>query len=180
MLGRAARRAPSVGAAMNLITAPQLFPIENVVRIGVQYLKRGHWIRDKDHDLLTILRKGNHLVYMADPKPVGIESQCRPKSRLADSAYSDRKRRAELRVRGVIDGICYKRVRGQAKLHGWQERWNARVAVLRARVEHPTAMMKQQLGYRRVRYRGRDRNEFDFALILAACNIKKSLSLKAA
>lgn len=99
---------------------------------------------------------------------------------LADSAYSSAARRTELRARGVIDGIIYKRHRGQKKLDRWQERWNAIVARDRARVEHPTAMMKQQLGYRRVRYRGRDRNEFDFALTLAACNIKRSLSLKAA
>lgn len=99
---------------------------------------------------------------------------------LADSAYSSRERRAELRARGVIDGIIYKRHRGQEKLYHWQERWNQRVSTLRARVEHPTGMMKQQLGYRRVRYRGRERNEFDFAMILTACNIKRSLSLQAA
>lgn len=99
---------------------------------------------------------------------------------LADSAYSKEERRAELRARGVIDGIIYKRNRGQKKLHDWQERWNAIVARDRARVEHPTAMMKQQLGYRRVRYRGRERNEFDFALTTTACNIKRSLSLRAA
>ena len=99
---------------------------------------------------------------------------------LADSAYSDRARRERLRARGVIDGICYKRHRGQARLHDWQERWNRLVAKSRARVEHPTGMMKQQLGYRRVRYRGRERNAFDFAMTLTACNIKRSLSLKAA
>lgn len=99
---------------------------------------------------------------------------------LGDSAYSSAARRAELRVRGVIDGICYKRNRDQKKLYAWQESWNRWVSRHRARVEHPNAMMKQQLGYRRVRYRGRDRNAFDFAMILTACNIKKSLSLKAA
>jgi IS5 family transposase len=99
---------------------------------------------------------------------------------LADSAYSDQRRRAELRARGVIDGICYKRNRGQKKLEAWQERWNHLVARDRARVEHPTAMLKQQLGYRRVRYRGLDRNAFDFALTMTACNIKRSLSLRAA
>ena len=99
---------------------------------------------------------------------------------VADSAYSSARRRADLRARGVIDGIVYKRDRSQAELYPWQERWNARVSVLRARVEHPTAMMKRQLGYRRVRYRGRERNAFDFAMTLAARNIKKSLSLKAA
>jgi len=96
---------------------------------------------------------------------------------LADSAYSDRARRAALRERGVIDGIIYKRKRGQDKLHDWQSRWNTLVSRLRARVEHPFGMLKHQLGYRRVRYRGRARNEFDFALTLAACNIKRSLSL---
>lgn len=99
---------------------------------------------------------------------------------LADSAYSDRKRRAELRARGVIDGICYKRNRGQKKLYPYQQRWNRLVSRHRAKVEHPTAMMKQQLGYRRVRYRGRERNAFDFALTLAACNLKRSLSLREA
>jgi IS5 family transposase len=99
---------------------------------------------------------------------------------LADSAYSKEERRAELRARGVIDGIIYRRNRGQEKLHAWQERWNAIVARDRARVEHPTAMMKHQLGYRRVRYRGRERNGFDFAMVLAACNLKRSLSLRAA
>lgn len=100
------------------------------------------------------------------------------KAVFADSAYSDRRRREELRRRGVIDAICYKRVRGQAVLYDWQERWNALVAPLRARVEHPFGMLKQQLGYRRVRYRGRERNELDFALTLAACNLKRSLSLR--
>lgn len=97
---------------------------------------------------------------------------------LADSVYCKRARRRELRERGVIDGICYQRRRGQAELYGWQATWNRLVASLRARVEHPFAMMKQQLGYRRVRYRGRERNEFDFALTITACNLKRSLSLR--
>jgi transposase, IS5 family len=99
---------------------------------------------------------------------------------LADSAYSSAERRSELRARGVIDGICYKRNRGQKKLHAWQQRWNTIVARDRARVEHPHAMLKHQLGYRRVRYRGKERNAFDYAMTLTACNIKRSLSLKAA
>lgn len=98
---------------------------------------------------------------------------------IADSAYSSRARRATLRKRGVIDGIIYKRHRGQAHLYDWQERWNRLVSRLRARVEHPFGMLKHQLGYRRVRYRGRSRNEFDFAMTMAACNLKRSLSLAA-
>ena len=95
----------------------------------------------------------------------------------ADGAYTSRARRAGLRERGVIDGIIYKRNRGQEALYDWQVRWNKLVSRVRAKVEHPFGMLKHQLGYRRVRYRGCDRNEFDFALTLVACNIKKSLSL---
>ena len=96
---------------------------------------------------------------------------------IADSAYHDKERRTRLRRRGVIDGIIYKRVRGQKDLHDWQERWNTIVARVRALVEHPIGMLKQQCGYRRVRYRGRRRNEFDFCMTVIACNIKRSLSL---
>lgn len=99
---------------------------------------------------------------------------------LADSAYSSDKRRAELRARGIIDGICYQRKPFQTKLKAHQLRLNRMVSPIRRRVEHPFAMIKQQLGYRRVRYRGRVRNEFDFALILTAANIKRSLCLRAA
>lgn len=68
---------------------------------------------------------------------------------IADSAYSSVDRRRRLRERGVVDGICYMRVRGQDILYDWQERWNVDVPRLRARVEHPFAMMKHQLGYRK-------------------------------
>lgn len=49
----------------------------------------------------------------------------------ADSAYSDRARRAELTRRGVIDVIISKRVRGQAELRDWQKRWNKLVSCAR-------------------------------------------------
>lgn len=99
---------------------------------------------------------------------------------VADSAYSSVRRRGELAARGVLDGICHQRMPYQKELTVQQRWWNWLVNRIRRKVEHPTAMMKQQLGYRRVRYRGRERNAFDFAITLAACNIKKSLSLKAA
>jgi len=98
---------------------------------------------------------------------------------LVDSAYSNRARREELQARAVIDGIIYKRVKGQKQLYPWQECWNQMVAPLPARVEHANGMMKQ-LGYRWVKCRGQVRNAFDFAFVLIACNIKKSLSRKAA
>lgn len=112
-----------------------------------------------------------------DSRRIDELTAAEPKAVIADSAYESAERRRRLRARGVIDGIVYKRKRGQAELRDWQARWNAQVSRLRARVEHPLGMLKQQLGYRRVRYRGRERNEFDFALLLAACNLKRSLSL---
>lgn len=84
--------------------------------------------------------------------------------------------RRRLRRRGVIDGICYKRNRGQAALEPLKERWNRLIAPARALVEHAFARLKQT-GYRRVRYRGLRRNEFDFAMNLIGHNIKKSLHL---
>lgn len=93
----------------------------------------------------------------------------------ADSAYSSKDRRASLRHRGVIDAIVYKRSRGQKALYDWQDRWNMLVSKARSRVEHPFAMMKHQLGYRKVRYRGLERNAFDVCLMLMACNLKRGL-----
>ena len=98
---------------------------------------------------------------------------------IADRAYGSDERRRALRARGVIDGIMYKRKRGQEKLCDWQERWNRLVSKLRARVEHPLGMMKKQFGYRRVRYRGLKRNEADFFFTVTAANVKRSLYLSA-
>lgn len=95
----------------------------------------------------------------------------------ADSAYTSQERRDRLRARGVIDGICYKRNRNQAELYDWQQTWNEIVSRVRAKVEHPFAMLKQQLGLRRVRYRGIQRNGFDICMALIACNLKRSVSL---
>lgn len=99
---------------------------------------------------------------------------------LADALYDSAARRERLRARGVIDGIAYQRRRGQGKLRPWQAEWNAMVAPLRAIVEHPFATLKHQMGLRRARYRGLERNAFDFAIGLAAVNIRRSLSLPTA
>lgn len=96
---------------------------------------------------------------------------------LGDRAYDDASRRQRLRQRGVIDGICYKRKRGQAKLYDWQERWNKLVAEIRAVGERPFAVFKRQMGWRRVRYRGLERNRSDLWLHAAAYNIRHALCL---
>lgn len=98
---------------------------------------------------------------------------------VADSAYRSEACEAELTRRGVVSAIAYKRQRGQPTLPRHMKSFNRLVATLRAVVEHPFAWMKT-MGYRRVRYRGRRRNELDFALNLIAYNWKRSLSLSRA
>jgi IS5 family transposase len=101
------------------------------------------------------------------------------KAVVADSAYRSVEREAELERRGVCCAIAFKRQRGQPDLPPLLKALNRMIASARAVVEHPFAWMKNA-GYRRVRYRGRRRNELDFALHLIAYNWKRSLSLSKA
>lgn len=98
---------------------------------------------------------------------------------VADSAYRSVAREAALVKRGVGCAVCFKRQRGQKDLSEPLKKLNRLIASVRAAVEHPFAWMKNA-GYRRVRYRGRRRNEVDFALNLIAYNWKRSLSLSRA
>lgn len=94
----------------------------------------------------------------------------------ADTAYRSAEREQRLRARGVTCAIAFKRTKGQKELPPLLKKLNRMIARVRAVVEHPFAWMKQ-MGHRRVRYRGRRRNELDFALMLVAYNWKRSLSL---
>ena len=98
---------------------------------------------------------------------------------VADSAYRSEAREAALNARGVACAIMFKRKRGQKELPPILKKLNRMIASVRAVVEHPFAWIKN-MGHRRVRYRGRRRNEFDFGLMLVAYNWKRSLSLTAA
>lgn len=95
---------------------------------------------------------------------------------VADSAYRSREREQRLKARGVACAIAFKREKGQKTLPRALKQLNRLIARVRAVVEHPFAWMRQ-MGLRRVRYRGRRRNELDFALHLVAYNWKRSLSL---
>ncbi len=94
----------------------------------------------------------------------------------ADSAYMDKKRDARLQSRGVYSGILRRLVRGQAELSPTYKLINHYLSGIRAIVEHPFAWIKS-MGHRRVRYRGRVRNAFDFALMAIAYDFKRCLSL---
>lgn len=97
----------------------------------------------------------------------------------ADSAYMDQEREARLARRGVCYGVVKRRVRGQEQLPAWQQALNRAWATIRAVVEHPFAWMRN-MGYRKVRYRGLQRNALDFGLLAAAYNLKRSFSLRSA
>lgn len=94
----------------------------------------------------------------------------------ADSAYMSKKRKRDLDKRGVYCGIIARRVRGQKDLPRHQQLLNTLHAMTRAMVEHPFAWIKQ-MGWRRTRYRGKQRNGTDLGLMAIAYNFKRALSL---
>lgn len=99
---------------------------------------------------------------------------------LADSGCRSQERVEELQKRGVVAGLCHRRVRGQKELTPIQRRINRLIAPLRAFVEHPFAWIKTRLNHRRARYRGLARNALDFALSAVACNFCRSWTFKPA
>lgn len=96
----------------------------------------------------------------------------------ADSGCRSRTRVEALKSRGVLAGICHRRVKGQKELTLTQKRFNRLIAPIRAFVEHPFAWIKGRLNNRRVRYRGLTRNALDFALLAMAGNFCRSFSLR--
>jgi IS5 family transposase len=92
----------------------------------------------------------------------------------ADSGCRSQERVSKLRQRGVLAGLCHKRVRGQAELTVLQKRFNRAVAGIRAFVEHPFAAIKKMLP-QRARYRTLQRNALDFCFCAMAQNWRKSM-----
>ena len=94
----------------------------------------------------------------------------------ADSGCRSKQRVAKLRERGVVAGLCHRRVKGQKELTANQKRFNRMVAGVRAFVEHPFASIKGMLP-RRARYRGIRRNAMDFCLCAVVHNLRRSMTL---
>lgn len=92
----------------------------------------------------------------------------------ADSGCRSKDRVAKLRARGVLAGLCHRRVRGQKELTPLQKRFNRAVAGIRAFVEHPFAAIKKMLP-RRARYRTLRRNALDFGLCAMIQNWRKAM-----
>ena len=120
------------------------------------------WVFDtaRPHD-------SNHIDHLTRDEAVAV---------YADSAYSSKDRREQLKAGGVTDRIVHKRVRGQKELTAGQKAHNTACSRVRAFVEHPRAWMTK-MGYACARYRGLARNALDFALTAVAYNFKRSFSL---
>jgi IS5 family transposase len=94
----------------------------------------------------------------------------------ADSGCRSQERVAKLRARGVLAGLCHRRVKGQKELTPLQKRFNGVVAGIRGFVEHPFAAIKKMLP-RRARYRTLRRNAMDFGLCAMIHNWRLSMTL---
>lgn len=92
----------------------------------------------------------------------------------ADSGCRSKQRVAKLRGRGVLAGMCHRRVKGQKELTPLQRRFNRAVAGIRAFVEHAFAAIKKMLP-RRARYRTLRRNALDFGLCAMIQNWRKAM-----
>ena len=92
----------------------------------------------------------------------------------ADSGCRSQERVAQLRARGVLAGLCHRRVKGQKELTPLQKRFNRAVAGIRAFVEHPFAAVKKML-QRRARYRTLRRNAMDFCLCAVIHNWRQAM-----
>jgi transposase, IS5 family len=92
----------------------------------------------------------------------------------ADSGCRSKERVTKLRARGVVAGMCHRRVKGQKELTPLQRRFNRMVAGIRAFVEHPFAATKKMLP-RRARYRTMRRNALDFGLCVIIQNWRRAM-----
>jgi IS5 family transposase len=95
----------------------------------------------------------------------------------ADKAYAKAERRRRLREQGIKDRIMHKAQHGQ-KLSFWQTRHNRLLAGVRCAIERIFGTWKRCYGYRRVRYRGLQRNQNQLQLLSMAFNLRKAASLR--
>lgn len=94
----------------------------------------------------------------------------------ADKAYFNDQKKKEMRENGVYCGILDKAKRNHP-LSRRQIKRNIRKSKIRSAVEHPFAQMKERQKYRRVRYRGLERNRCHAALQIMAYNFRRMVFL---
>jgi len=92
------------------------------------------------------------------------------KAVFGDSAYNTNEDKAQARANDIYYGICDKGRRDNP-LSPTQKRNNKKHSSLRAKVEHPFRVIKEQWGHRKLRYRGLMKNASQFTTLCALCNI---------
>ena len=87
-----------------------------------------------------------------------------------DSAYQKRKFKRAARAAGVFYGVSLK---GSSTypLTEANKRHNRRLSSIRSRVEHIFRVLKCQFGYRKTRYRGREKNAAQMFMLMGLTNL---------
>jgi len=89
----------------------------------------------------------------------------------ADKGYANKKRKNQLRARGVFCGILDKGYRHRP-LSSKQKKRNKKLSAVRNAVERPFAFMKNVLNDDRCSYYDQDRNRFEFILSAIVYNMR--------
>jgi IS5 family transposase len=132
---------------------------------------KAHIAVDQDTDLirgaiLTGADVGDSLV--ADALIQGDEEAV-----YADKAYDSQTRREALAEAGIVDAVMYRR-HPRRRQPAWQKWMNVALTPIRCQVERLFGLMKRSYGYRRVRYRGLDRNRAQLPLMCMAINLRRA------
>ena len=88
----------------------------------------------------------------------------------ADSAYNKNEDKAQARSAGIYYGVSEKGRRGHP-LSNAQKKKNRKHSSIRAKVEHPFRVIKEQWGHRKLRYKGLAKNASQFTVLCALCNV---------
>ena len=91
----------------------------------------------------------------------------------ADKAYDSEARRQALGEAGITAALMH---RGHARRRqpSWQKWMNVALTPIRCQVERLFGLMKRSYGYRRVRYRGLQRNRAQLLLMCMAINLRRA------
>ena len=94
------------------------------------------------------------------------------KALFGDKAYGSKERKRSARQSGLYYGILDKGTR-QHPLSASQKKRNKQLSSVRAKVEHPFQIIKCQWGYRKVRYRGIEKNLDQLRILFGLANLFK-------
>lgn len=92
------------------------------------------------------------------------------KAIFGDSGYADQADKRGSRAIGLYYGISDRGARAHP-LSSSQKKRNRKLSGIRAKVEHPFRIIKEQWGHRKLRYKGLEKNAAQFTTLCALCNI---------